>query len=198
MLAAIGPPGEPRQQGQCQQPGHPVGDFEEVRSFGLVDSKIGTMAALRQIPGVRAEVAMLSLSRAYFANCTRRGGKWTAGLHLLFWTLKRLDREPNLEATDIRGPISFSLEKTIALSQWMLIALRLSLISDVASRALAEHDAAGKLVKFVQATVERANVDEPQRLLAAIRRSRKAWQAALTVDRYEHLREALHVDDPPG
>jgi hypothetical protein len=86
---------------------------EEVQAYGAVDKKIATMAALRRISGPRAEVAMLSLSRAYVANCFRRDRKWKSSVHLLFWTLQRLHEEPVFAPTDLREPLSFSLSQTI-------------------------------------------------------------------------------------
>ena len=118
---------------------------EELQNYGSLDSKIGSMAVLHRIPGARAEVAMLSLSRAYFRNCVANGGSWTAGIHLLYWTLRRLDEEPEINATDLRGPIPYSLTHTLAVARWSLLAFRLAFVSDVGRVAAAEGDRAGRL-----------------------------------------------------
>ena len=167
---------------------------EEVTSYGLVDSKIGTMAALRRVSGARAEIAMLSLSRSYFSNCVRRGGKWTAGVHLAYWTLDRLEDDPQIEATDIRGPIAYSLGKTIAIGKWMVVALRLALLSDVGARAKSANDPAGRFVKLVSQAVASARVDAPDKVRASLKRTRKLWRGALSEERYGELRKRLHKD----
>jgi hypothetical protein len=176
-----------------QLPADPV--IDEVRNFGSLDSKIATMAALHRIPGCRAEVAMLSLSRSYFRNCTAHGGKWTAGVHLLEWTLGRLEREPVLAATDLQGPISFSLERTIAVARWTVVAFRLSFIADVAARARKERDSVGRLAQFVDDVIGVAPPDEPQKLLAALARRRSRWRRVFPEKRYTELREELHADE---
>lgn len=167
---------------------------EEVTSYGVIDRKIGTMRALRRVPGIRAEIAMLSLSRSYFSNCVRLGGPWTAGVHLAFWTLDRLDAEPQLEAADIRGPVGPSLGRTIAVAKWLVIALRMSFLADVGSRAKRARDPAAVFVKLIQKAVVGSSVEEPAKLLASLKKHRKAWRAGLTSDRYAELREKLHEE----
>ena len=60
------------EQPNGQLPADPI--IEEVQGYGQLDSKMASMAALHRIPGSRAEVAMLSLSRGYFGNCRAHGG----------------------------------------------------------------------------------------------------------------------------
>jgi hypothetical protein len=176
-----------------QLPADPV--IEEAQNYGGVDSKIASMAALHRIPGARAEVARLSLSRAYFRNCRNRGGAWTAGVHLLHWTLARLDDDPSIDATDLRGPIAFSLGHTIAVARWTVIAFRLAFVSDVARAAKAESDRAGALATLAGKAMNAAPGTDPDRLLTWLREKRPTWSAALTPHRYAALREKLRRDD---
>lgn len=165
---------------------------EEVDNYGRLDSKVGTMAALHQVPGARAEVAMLSLSRAYFGNCIQHGGKWTAGVHLLFWTLRRLPDEPRLEATDLRGPIAYSLGQTIEIAKWMVLALRIALIGDVGVVARRERDPAGALADLPEAAAKAAPSADSTRLLEWLQKRRRQWSRALPAARYSSLRDSLH------
>ena len=84
---------------------HPIESSDivlrEVHSYGIV-SKIASLATLRAMSGVRAELALTSLGRSYFANCMRRDGRWTSGIHLAWWMLGRLPEVPRIELQDLR------------------------------------------------------------------------------------------------
>lgn len=185
------------QHGMTEPPNGQVASdkvIEEVRAFGTIDSKIATMAALRRIDGVRAEIAMLSLSRAYVLNCYARGGRWTAGLHVAYWTLERLTVTPVFEVTELRGPFANRYETIVALSTWTLVTFRLALLSDVASRAHAERDRPmGTVQGLVMRAIE-APPDKPHQLLKRLHQDRLKWRAALSPTRYQNLAQALHVD----
>ena len=176
-----------------QLPPDPV--VEEVLDFGNLDSKIASMAALHRIPSARAEVARLSLSRSYFANCAAQGGPWTAGVHLLYWTIGRLDADPAIGAADLRGPIAFSLGTTIAVARWTVIAFRLAFINDVSRLANAEQDAVGRLERLAGQAVRAAPGVDPDLILAWLSKKRPAWSTALSASRYGKLREQLHQQD---
>lgn len=165
---------------------------EEVQQYGTQGSKIATMAALHRIRGARAEVAMLSLSRAYFANCVRGGGAWTAGVHLLFWTLKRLEENPALAATDLRGPIGHSLGQTIAVARWLVVTQRLALVSDVARQAAKDNDPVAKLGDLAIGAVKAGQGADPDELLGWLAGKRPAVRRALSPARYAELRKSLH------
>lgn len=169
--------------------------IEEVQNFGHLDSKIASMAALHRVPGVRAEVAMLSLSRGYFGNCIARGGQWTAGVHLLYWTLGRLDSNPVPEATDLRGPIAFSVGHTIAVARWTLIAFRLAFVGDVGSAAAQAKDKAGRLSRLPGQAAKATPGIDPDRLLGWLGQRRPIWSSALSAHRYAKLRQTLHQTD---
>jgi len=169
--------------------------IEEVQAYGTVDRKIGTMAALHRIPGPRAEIAMLSLSRAYVANCFRLDRKWTSGVHLLFWTLQRLDEDPAFAPTDLRGPIVFSLAQTNAIARWTLIMFRLGFIADVATYASKSHDVVARLKKFAIDASAVSSPADPEKLLAWLGAKRSSWWRPLSPARYAKLREQLHEED---
>lgn len=169
--------------------------IEEVQGYGTVDKKIGTMAALHRIPGPRAEVAMLSLSRAYVANCFRRDQKWTSGIHLLFWTLQRLDEDPVFAPTDLREPLASSLSQTNAIAKWTLIVFRLGLVADVATYASRSRDAVGRLKAFAINASAIAPPTAPERLLAWLSAKKNSWRSPLSPARYTKLRELLHKQE---
>jgi hypothetical protein len=175
-----------------QLPGDVV--LEEARSYGEFGSKIATLAALHRVPGARAEIALLSLSRAYLSNCYARDGAWTAGVHLAFWTLEVLTREPTFEATDLRGPFTKRLEVVTAIASWTLISFRLALLTDVAERARMQKDGPMSRVKKLVLDAIEAPPTRPDRLLARLRRDRRKWNAVLSYERYRRFRESLHQD----
>jgi hypothetical protein len=168
--------------------------IEEVQSYGSVDRKIATMAALHRIPGPRAEVAMLSLSRAYVSNCYRRDRKWKSGVHLLFWTLQRLDHEPEFAPTELREPLGFSLAQTNAVAKWTLIVFRLGLIADVAYFASKSHDPVGRLQKLAVNAASIAPPTEPDKLLHWLTAKKRAWSSPLSPKRYAELREEFRAN----
>jgi hypothetical protein len=173
-----------------QTPVDPV--IDEVHAYGSLDTKIATMAALHRIPGARAEVAMLSLSRAYVANCFKRDRKWTSGVHLAFWTLSRLDQEPELAPTDLREPIVLSVAHTNAIAKWTLIVFRLAFVADVAAYASHSGDPIARLEKLAVTAAAAARPTEPDKLIAWLQQKRRSWQGALSPARYAKLRDSLH------
>jgi hypothetical protein len=180
-----------RERGLVEEPnGELASDavYEDVRAYGKLETKIASLAKLWRTPGVRAETALLSLGRAYFQNCIRRGGAWTAGLHLLWRTLERVAEEPELEATELRGPISVPLPKLVDLAKWSIIAQRLALISDVGGRATTED------VASLKSLADRAMAEttpSTKHLLGWLRRHRHTITGALPRWRYEELATQL-------
>jgi hypothetical protein len=175
--------------------------IEEVQAYGSVDQKIATMAALHRVEGPRAEIAMLSLSRAYVENCFRRDQKWTAGVHLLFWTLQRLNLDPVFAPTDLREPLGYSLAQTTAVARWSVVVFRLALIADVATYASQSHHPVARLKAFAINASAVAPPTAPERLLAWLTERKSRWSAPLSEARYRRLRRQLHRDEegsPPG
>ncbi|OQX82779.1 hypothetical protein B6D60_11580 [candidate division KSB1 bacterium 4484_87] len=79
----------------------PVADT--VTDYGELGSTIESLAQLKAMPGVRAELAMLSLGRGYTNNCVLNNGKWTSGVHLYWWSRRRLSHIPEVQVTDLRS-----------------------------------------------------------------------------------------------
>jgi hypothetical protein len=65
----------------------PVGVF--ALEYGSLESKLASLAQLRFLPGVRPELALMSIGRAYVNRCVENDGRWTSELHLLWWTRRR-------------------------------------------------------------------------------------------------------------
>lgn len=165
--------------------------------YGLLDSKMASMAALHRISGVRAEIAMISLGRAYFQNCIAHQGRWTSGVHLFQWTLVRLSEEPVLAASDLLGPLTLPLARIIELAKWQIIAFRLVLVSDVARRAALEGEATvGKIADLVRAAVEKTQPGSTESLLNWLRKNSRHINEAFPAQRYEVLRRELHKEKP--
>lgn len=108
----------------------PVGEL--VSDYSHFDSKIAFLAQLKRTKGARAELAMLSLSRAYVNNCFKNDGKWTSGIHLYWWTKSRLAEEPDIRVDDIRYTDGLDLSRQLEFVAWSLIMLRLTFIADIA------------------------------------------------------------------
>ena len=174
-------------------PEDPVVD--EVLGWGTMQ-KIATIAALNRIGGVRAEIALTSLGRTYVHNCVRRGnGRWTSGLHVVWWTLNRLDVEPEIRATDLHTTFGQRIERLAAVARWQVIGQRLTLLADVAGYAKAEEDPLGALESLPEEAAMHGDPTQPERTLRFLRsaRVRKRVDAALSRQRYHELRATLRV-----
>jgi hypothetical protein len=173
-------------------PADPV--VEEVVDYGELESKAASLAALHRVPGARAEAARLSLSRAYFSNCYRRDKRWTAGIHMLWWTLGEASEDPVIAATDLReGPATLSMGDLVDLAKWYLVALRLSLMADVSSAA-GRRDTVSRLAGLAEQAAASTTAGSGQSLLHWIRRRRAEIAAAFPRKRYQQLRDELHRD----
>lgn len=106
-----------------------------VSEWGQLPTKFASLVALRQLPGPRAELARLSLSRSYVNRCMSRGGRWTSGIHLYGWTRKTLLDEPEITADDIRTELAIALERQISIAKWAILMLRLVFLSDLGFHA---------------------------------------------------------------
>jgi hypothetical protein len=102
-----------------------------VAEYGEFDTKIEALAQLRQIGTPRAELARLSLGRAYVDRCINRGGYWHSGLNLLWWTKERLAEYPHFQYDDIRLHLPIPIQRQRELEAWSLLMLRLAFIADV-------------------------------------------------------------------
>ena len=126
-------------------------DVAEVVTDWSTGAKIESLAQLRRIPGARAELAMMSLSRAYVAWCQQQSpGRWTTGIHLLRWSLLRLAEAPVLPLADLRLATRLALPRQIELAQWSIVMMRLNFISDMGHYAQPHDEGVGSLGDFVE------------------------------------------------
>lgn len=167
--------------------------FRDVAEYGLLPSKVATLAALWSRSGIRAEVAMLSLGRAYFTNCIRRRGKWTAGLHLARHTLNRLTEDPLLSLEDLRAPVIAPLARAIDLAKWAVVAQRVAILIDVGNTAEADGDRVTRWVGLGTTAIATTAPGSAKSLLAYLRRKRRGFEEALDQQRYRELAQSLHM-----
>lgn len=123
---------------------------EAASDYGLLDSKIESLAQLKALPGARAEVAMLSLARGYVRNCVMRDGRWTSGLHIYWWTKKRLAETPDIAVGDLRTTGGIQLSRQVELTAWSIVMLRLTLIDDIAIYAGTDNHPVGGATGLLQ------------------------------------------------
>ena len=90
---------------------------------------------------------MLSLARGYVSRCIARQGKWTSGIHILWWTKESLSKPtPEVAPQDLIYQAPIRLERQIELARWSLLLLRLTYIADIGEYAhMAEDEPIGLL-----------------------------------------------------
>lgn len=164
-----------------------------VTSFGRLDTKIESLAQLSQLQGVRADIALLSLSRTYVRRCRHRGGEWTSGLHLLWWTRDRLTQEPVVQISDIRVETALPLERQLDLARWSILMLRLTLLSDFGHHAQGTTHAVRNLASLVEQAAEAVPELSFRRLFAWVsKKGPRLLDRALPEAEYERLSIELH------
>ncbi|WP_149574805.1 hypothetical protein [Xanthobacter oligotrophicus] len=114
-----------------------------VLDYGFLNSKIASFAQLKSMATIRSDVAMASLGRAYVKNCVSRGGKWTSGIHIYWWTKKRIAHIPELMVRDLRYSESIQISRQAELAVWSVMMLRLSLLDDIVGYARQQNDEVG-------------------------------------------------------
>jgi hypothetical protein len=168
-----------------------VGDA--VAQYGGLDAKIESLAQLRSIPGARAELAMLSLARSYVQRCVARRGAWTSGLHLLWWTRRRLAEEPQLQASDIRLSLPVSSQRQVELAKWSIVMLRLAYVSDVGEYAKRTRHRVARLATLVEDAARATQSLNLRRLLSWIKAEAvPKFDRTLPRDEYARLARLLH------
>jgi hypothetical protein len=124
---------------------------DAVTDYGELGSTIESLAQLKVMPGARAELAMLSLGRGYVNNCVvRNGGTWTSGLHLYWWSRRRLTDIPDIRINDLRSTGATSLKRQSELSAWSLIMLRVTFIEDMTIYAEQQGDSFGTVSSLTE------------------------------------------------
>lgn len=167
---------------------------EAVSEYGMLDSKNESLARLRSIPGARAELAALSLGRTYVRRCSQRGGAWTSGLTLLWWTRRNLVNKPVVTMQDIRYPSAAPLERQAELVAWSLVMLRLAFVTDVGWLAPSSDPVCG-LRSMAERAAEAVETPDLEELLAWIRtEGERFFDRHLPRQRVKALRSTLHRD----
>ena len=163
--------------------------------YGELGSTIESLAQLKALSGARAELAMLSLGRAYVSNCISRNGTWTSGLHMYWWSRSRLTDIPEIKVEDLRSVGATNLSRQSDLTAWSLVMLRVTFIEDITTYAAQQNDPLGK----VDSLTEQAALSMDTFNL----RNLKKWlkneavpqlDARLSQTRYAELATKLHKD----
>lgn len=168
---------------------------DSVSDYGELGSTIESLAQLNAMPGARAELAMLSLGRGYTNNCFQRDGKWTSGVHLYWWSRRRLTDIPDIKIEDLRSVGAIQLSRQILLTSWSLIMLRLTFIEDIVDYARQQDDPLGK----VQSLTEQAALSLNNFSLRSLAKWLKTeaipqLDARLSKSRYVELANELHSE----
>jgi hypothetical protein len=157
------------------------------------EHKIASLAAMRRIPGIRGEVALAALGRSYVHNCWERDRRWTAGVHVLWWTLERLDTDPSEPLpVELHGLEGLSVPRAVAIAKWTAVALRLYLVSDVGAFAAASDDDVGRLSDLADRALGAVEPGDGPGLVRWLASDRTRHRRALPAARYETIVADLH------
>lgn len=170
---------------------------EAASDFGLLNSKIESLAQLKALPGARAEVAMLSLARGDVQNCVMHDGAWISGLHLDWWTKKRLADVPDIGIKDLRMTNGIPLSRQVELTAWSIVMLRLTFIDDITLDAADSHHPVGTATGLLQRYAGSAKSFSLPRLAKWIKaEALPMLDRALTDQGYRELSAELHKESP--
>lgn len=169
----------------------PVG--EAVIEYGTLGSTIESLAQLKMLETPRSELAMTSLGRAYVANCMRQGGRWTSGIHLYWWTRKRIAVIPELQVRDLRYDASIQLSRHVELATWSLMMFRLTFLDDIIQHAAYQSDELGRVGDILNSAAEAVQTFSVGKLSRWIGKVLlPALDAKLSHKRYYILARELH------
>jgi hypothetical protein len=172
---------------------------KQVAEYGKLHAKIESLAGLRTLPGVRAEVARLALGRTYVDRCVTNGGSWTAGIHQYWWTKERLLDEPSITADDIRVEAPIPLERQVAIAKWAVVMLRLVFMSDIGHHAAKRDRQVAKLRALPERAAMATDAVSCSKLLSWVKREGiDIVEHALPRRKYERLAEKLHKERADG
>ena len=172
---------------------------EVVADYGEYGTKIESLAQLRTLPGIRAEIAMTCLARGYTKRCCDRGGRWTSGVHLLWWTRRRLEEEPKpkVELADLRYQLPVALKRQVELATWWVMMLRLIFISDVGSHARSEGHPISKMSDLAERAAADTEIPSVRKLATWIRKTAlPELNEALPEGTYRKLARELRQESP--
>ena len=169
----------------------PVADT--VTDYGELGSTIESLAQLKAMPGARAELAMLSLGRGYTNNCVLNDGKWTSGVHLYWWSRRKLLDIPDVQVTDLRSVGATQLSRQIDLTSWSLVMLRLTFIEDIITYARHQGDPLGEIPSLTEQAALSLNTFNLNNLAKWIKSEAiPKLDAQLSKNRYVELANQLH------
>ena len=175
-----------------------VGDV--VADYGEYGTKIESLSQLRALSTLRSELAMLSLARAYTARCVKRDGSWTSGIHILWWTRRKLAdaKAPEVHINDLRYSSAGSLESQMELVQWSLLMFRLVFISDIGVHAAEKKEVdVGRLEGIAELAAEETEKPSLRKLAAWIKkRGLPLFDEALSEATYRRIVNSLVQPDP--
>lgn len=172
-----------------------------VVDYGHFGTKILSLSQLRMLTGGRAEIALLSLARAYVRRCVQNGGAWTSGVHVSWWTKNRLAEEPSFEVSDLRVEAPIPVRRQIDLAKWSTVMMRLVFLSDLGRYASSDRSRVKSLATLAEDAAAATGSLSPRLLLAWVRHTAlPKFEWALSEKSYARLCESLHRDTspPPG
>lgn len=163
--------------------------------YGELGSTIESLAQLKALSGARAELAMLSLGRAYVANCISKKGKWTSGLHMYWWSRSRLTDIPEIKVEDLRSVGATSLSRQSDLTAWSLVMLRVTFIEDITTYAGQQSDPLGKVGSLTEQAALSMDTFNLRNLKEWLKnKAGPQLDARLSQARYAELATKLHKD----
>jgi hypothetical protein len=167
-----------------------------VAQYGELNAKIESLAALKSLPGARAEVALSSLSRTYVRRCFQRDKRWTSGLHLFWWVKERVALEPDLGLHDLRESRALPLDRQIDLAKWSIVMLRLTFLSDVGSCASGTHYRVRIVSNLAEEAASATGYLSLRKLMRWVEREgKRKLDKALPEKTYVRLSRELHNRD---
>jgi len=168
---------------------------DAVVDYGELGSTIESLAQLKALSGSRAELAMLSLGRAYVYNCISRNGKWTSGLHMYWWSRSRLTDIPEIKVEDLRSVGAINLSRQSDLTAWSLVMLRITFIEDITTYAGQQNDPLGKVGSLTNQAALSMDTFNLRNLKKWLKKEAiPQLDARLSHDRYTELATKLHQD----
>jgi len=168
---------------------------EVVLEYDALGSKIESLVQLKMLETARSDLAMTSLGRAYVGNCIRQGGRWTSGIHLYWWTKKRLALIPDLQVGDIRHDASINLSRYVELAAWSIMMLRFSFLDDIIQYARRDNDDIGLVGDVLNEAATNVPNLSTVKLSAWIKRDLiPALEARLNYQRYSTIARELHKE----
>jgi len=145
---------------------------EALADYGEYGTKIESLSNLRTLRNSRAELAMLSLARGYTHRCMKISNNWKSGIHILWWTRRRLaeGQAPEIYPADIRYSTTRSLERQVELAAWSLLMFRLVFISDIGRYAAIGNSPLAELESIAEIAAEETESPNLGKLLKWIRK----------------------------